>query len=326
MSLKDRYKASLADLEKNLPVEGMSTRPEGRGARTAPGKMLEAIPQLLENENEINSLKDQLQEAKNNATPLKLALSDLHEIAGRRRFMTDEQYTDLRENLRHNQLVQAITVRPRANGGYEIISGHNRVRAFKEIGRDSIMAIVLKESGDVEAEASALYANLLQNDLTDFEKYEGIKRLMQLTGKNQKEVSASAGVSEKSVSRWMAFEDLPEAALALIRQSPDKLGGSAVSILAALSKEGKGDAVTEAIKGIVDGTLTQIAGVQQAKESGVVRSKPVKDAPVIIKSGKKSYCKLISKDKSLRIDFASLELREEAEKAIEAILRNKAKQ
>jgi ParB family chromosome partitioning protein len=244
----------------------------------------------------------------------------LHEVEGRRRRLAPEQFDELRENLRNNPLVQAITVRTRPRGGYEIISGHNRVAVYRQLGRDRILAIVLDDATDYVTETSALYANLFQSDLSDYEKYLGFKRLILLTGKSQKEVATESGAAEKSVSRWLSFGNLPDEALALIEQAPDKIGGAAAMALAALSKDGKAAAVVDAVKAIVEGKVSQEAGVRLAKMGKPVQVAVARAEPVTIRAGKAVYCKMVGTKQTLRLDFRSEEERLAVETAIKEVL------
>lgn len=320
MSMKDRLAAKAAAI-------GMAPRPTPsseatatRPPKTAPGQLMSSLPFLAEKEKEIDALRTQLEEAQQSAAQLEVPLNELHEVDGRRRNLTAEQYAELKDNLSKNALVQAITIRKRQSGGYEIISGHNRAAIYRELGREKIPAIVLQDIDDYRTEASALYANLFQSDLPDYEKYLGFTRLIQLTGKTQKEVAAESGADEKSVSRWLSFGDLPHEAHALIAAAPEKLGGSAAMALASLSKEGKSLAVLDAIKAIVEGKLTQEAGVRQARSSKVEQGAPARPQPTAIRAGKTVYCKVLGSKQTLRLDFRSEEERIAAEAAIKEVL------
>ena len=55
---------------------------------------------MNENEAQLEALRHQLKDAVAIAAPL----SELHEVAGRRRQLTAEQFNDLKENLRQNPL------------------------------------------------------------------------------------------------------------------------------------------------------------------------------------------------------------------------------
>ncbi|HVK93275.1 MAG TPA: ParB N-terminal domain-containing protein [Noviherbaspirillum sp.] len=325
MSMKDRLAAKAAGIGTTPRTSPAPETVAARPPKTAPGQLMSSLPFLAEKEREIEELRGKLREAEKSAPQLELPVAELHEVEGRRRRLTPEQYSELRDNLRTNPLVQAVTVRRRAGGGYEIISGHNRVAIYRELGRERILAIVLQDADDYVTEASALYANLFQSDLSDYEKYLGFKRLLLLTGKTQKEVAADSGADEKSVSRWLSFGDLPTEALALIESAPDKLGGTAAMALAALAKDGKTASVVEAVKAIVDGQVTQEIGVRLAKTGKTPPATTVRPEPVTIRSGKSVYCKMLGNKQTLRLDFRTEEERMAVESAIRDVLDRFAK-
>jgi ParB family transcriptional regulator, chromosome partitioning protein len=324
MSIKDRLAAKSATIGSNPRVP--KTLDDGPARpKTAPGQLMSSLPFLAEKERELSAMSqenEELREQLRNGGVSEVAISELHEVEGRRRRLTVEQYSELRENLRQNALVQAITVRARDSGGYEIVSGHNRVAIFRELGRERIPAVFFKEPDDAATEASALYANLFQPDLTDYEKYLGFKKLLEQTGKQQKELARESGADEGSVSRWMSFGDLPRDALAIIETKPSCIGGKAAMALASLSREGKSDAVVQAIKALSTGSITQEAAVRLAKENKAAPAKPVRAAPVTFRQGAKVYCKVIGAKETIRIDFHSEEARVAAEEAIHAVLAN----
>lgn len=325
MSIKDRLAAKAATIgttpRTTSPTEAGTARP----AKTAPGQLMSSIPFLAEKEREIEALEEKLRKAETSSPQQELPLAELHEVEGRRRRLTPEQYAELKENLRANPLVQAITVRKRSSSGYEIISGHNRVAIYRDLGRAKILAIVLQDADDYVTEASALYANLFQSDLSDYEKYLGFKRLIFLTGKTQKEVAADSGADEKSVSRWLSFDELPNEALAIIETAPEKLGGAAAMALAALTKEGKVISVIDAVKAIIDGQVTQEAGVRLAKSGKDQQSTITRQEPITIRSGKTVYCKMVGAKQTLRLDFRSEEERVAVEASIKEVLDRFAK-
>lgn len=317
MSIKDRLAAKAASIGNNPRTP--ATEPQAnRAPKTAPGQLMSTLPLLAEKEREIEELQAKLRAAEGSGLQ-ELSLRDLVEVHGRRRSLTGQQYEELKANLRNNELVHPIVVRKVADGKYEIISGHNRAAIYRELGRDRIKATVL-DADEYLAEASAVYANVFHSELPDFGKYLGFSRLLELTGKTQKEVAAASGADEKSVSRWLSFADLPEEALEIIAAAPDKVGGTSAMAFGALTKEGKGAAVVEAVRGIVEGKFTQEAGVRFAKTGGKPATKPVRPEPLTIRTGKAIYCKMIGVGQTLRLDFKSEEERAAAEIEIRQIL------
>lgn len=322
MSMKDRLAAKAASIGNN-PRTAATEPSAPRVPKTAPGQLMSTLPLLAEKEREIEELQTKLRAAQGSGLQ-ELALKELVEVEGRRRTLTAQQYEELKANLRNNELVHPIVVRKVADGKYEIISGHNRAAIYRELGRDRIKATVL-DADEYLAETSAVYANVFHSELPDFGKYLGFSRLLELTGKTQKEVAAASGADEKSVSRWLSFGDLPPAALEIIAAAPDRVGGTSAMALAVLAKEGKEDAVIEAVRGIVEGKFTQEAGVRFAKAGGKQPARPARAEPLAIRSGKAVYCKMVGAGQTLRLDFKNAEDRQAAEMEIREILERLAR-
>ena len=82
---------------------------------------------------------------------------------------TGEEQTELLESIRANGTLVPIIVRSSSAGKYEIISGHRRVEACKELNVDTIPAIV-KELTNEEAIITMVDANLQRENLLPSEK------------------------------------------------------------------------------------------------------------------------------------------------------------
>lgn len=273
----------------------------------------------------IKKLEEELKEAQEKGGSADLPLDQLHEVPGRRRKLTDQQYGELKQNLKNNPLVTPITVRQRREGGYEIISGSNRVAIFRELGRTHIPARVL-DSDDTQAEINAFFANLLQADLPDFEKYLGFKKIMEVQGQlTHAEIAERAGVSRSFVTQLMAFDDLPSAAVAILADKPATIGANAAQDLAALARQGRAEQVVEAIAKVAAGELDQGRAVKHAATDPVAKPATARPEPVRIKSGKATYCNMQRADKVLRLQFQSAEEAETVQEAVRALLEQRAR-
>lgn len=72
---------------------------------------------------------------------------------------TPTMLADLAENISRNGIIQPITVRPRPNGRFQIIAGHNRVNAAKIAGLTTVPALV-QELDDDQAAILMIDSNL----------------------------------------------------------------------------------------------------------------------------------------------------------------------
>lgn len=96
--------------------------------------------------------------------------------------LDDEKMHELVESIMLNGVLVPVTVRPLEDGDYEMISGHRRLFAVKEIGLERIPAIVKKYDDD-EAIIAMVDSNLQREELLPSEKafaykmkYDAVKR------------------------------------------------------------------------------------------------------------------------------------------------------
>jgi ParB family chromosome partitioning protein len=283
---------------------------------TAPGRMAEQQDRkaLLK---QIEDLRAELARSKSSASSF-LPLDQLHEVPNRRRKLTDAQYAELKENLRNNETTTPITVIVRPEGGYEIVSGHNRVAIYRELGRETIPAYVRTGEGDAQfAKVNAFYANLLQFGLSDWEKYEGFRMIQDnFPERTQAEIAAESGQSASFVSQIMTFGDLPAAAQEIIKNAPGCIGANAAQDLAKLTKEGRADQVVSAIQALAEGKIDQQRAVRQAAADAKPKTEATKPQPEKVKIGRTTYCGIRQAKNLLRLEFQS---EEEAAAAKDAV-------
>jgi ParB family chromosome partitioning protein len=275
--------------------------------------MQAAEQRAMESENALDAAEEALKEALKGQPVRKMLISDLYEVPGRRRKLSATQFEELKANLKNNKLINPVTVRLGPHGN-EVVAGYNRVQAFRELGRTEIDINVL-ELDDDDTERAAFYSNLLSPSLPDYEKFIGFKARMASKNLTQAQVAEEAGISAQQLSGILSFEDLPEAAFAVIKNVPDKFGYDAMRTLAAFHLKGKTTRVLETIQKIAAGELTQAAAIQYAKSG--MHPKTKRPDPITIRQGRHKYCEIIHSDKTLKLVFASSE---EAQDAIAALM------
>lgn len=255
---------------------------------------------------------------------LELPLDALLIVEGRRRKLTDEEYAHLKANLEQHPLVHPVVVRPAGHGKFEVVSGHNRVAIYRELGRERIRAVVA-DAGDQEADEFAFYANLMQTNLSDYEKYLGLRLITGPQGNSltQEELAKRTGLSRQTVQQLLAFEKLPDQALAPLKANPTVLGSKAAAKLAALKD--RGARVADAIHKLAKGEMTQEEAVRwaSAAESAPKAAKP---EPITVRSGKQVFCKITPVARVLRLEFKTEEERARAETAVREALERLAKE
>lgn len=99
-----------------------------------------------------------------------IALDQLYPFQGHPfKVLDDEAMQEMVESIKlHGVLVPGI-VRPRAEGGYELIAGHRRRHAL-ELAGGAVMPVIVRELDDVEATLFMVDSNLRRENLLPSEK------------------------------------------------------------------------------------------------------------------------------------------------------------
>ena len=95
-----------------------------------------------------------------------IPLSELHEFEGHPfRVVDDEEMQKVVESVKSYGVLTPAIARPDPNGGYEIISGHRRMRASELAGLKT-MPVIVREMDDDEAIIFMVDSNLQREHLT----------------------------------------------------------------------------------------------------------------------------------------------------------------
>ena len=89
----------------------------------------------------------------------------------RRRF-DHETTAGLADSIRHEGVVQPVLLRPRLEGGYELIAGERRWRAAREAGAATVPAVI-RVADDRETLLLGLVENVARENLTPVEEARG---------------------------------------------------------------------------------------------------------------------------------------------------------
>lgn len=150
---------------------------------------------------------------------------------------TDGRLRDLTDSIREHGVLMPVLVRPMASGGYEIISGHNRVEAAKLAGLDKV-PVTIREMDDDLATIAMVDSNLRQRDiLLPSEKAWAYRMKMEAMrrqsgrprnncaqvgpnfGKRTRDLIAEEmGESKNQISRYIRLTELIPPLLAMIDQ------------------------------------------------------------------------------------------------------------
>jgi ParB family transcriptional regulator, chromosome partitioning protein len=145
-----------------------------------------------------------------------IAVDQIHPNAKqpRKRF-EGEGVTGLAESIKAQGLLQPVVVRPRLEGGYELIAGERRWRAAREAGLATVPALV-READDRDSLLLALVENVAREDLSPIEEARGYAVLIDEFSLSLGEVAERVGKSKPAVSNRIRLLELPEDVLAMV--------------------------------------------------------------------------------------------------------------
>ena len=159
-----------------------------------------------------------------------IALADLHTFTGHPfRVEDDEKMTELVESIRENGVLVPGIARRRAEGGYELISGHRRKRASMLAGKET-MPVIVRHYTDDDATIIMVDSNLQREKILPSEKakayamkYDAMKKKKKKGGLSLEKVGEVAGENYKTVQRYLWLARLIDGLLELVDQEKIKL-------------------------------------------------------------------------------------------------------
>jgi ParB family chromosome partitioning protein len=147
----------------------------------------------------------------------------------RRRF-DHEATAGLADSIRTQGVVQPVVVRPRAEGGYELIAGERRWRAAREAGIPTVPAVI-READDRETLLLGLVENVARENLSAVEEARGYAVLMDEFELTLGDVSERVGRSKPAISNRLRLLELSDDVLAMVERG-ELTEGHARAVLA----------------------------------------------------------------------------------------------
>jgi ParB family transcriptional regulator, chromosome partitioning protein len=171
-------------------------------------------------------------------TLTELAVADIHANPRqpRRRF-EGEAVSGLAESIKAQGLIQPVVVRPRLEGGYELIAGERRWRAAREAKLATVPAVV-READDQETLLLGLVENVAREDLSSIEEARAFAVVLDEFGLSLGELAERVGKSKPAVSNRVRLLELPEDVLKMVERG-QLTEGHARAVLAVPDHEGR---------------------------------------------------------------------------------------
>lgn len=126
-----------------------------------------------------------------------------------RKRLDEKAHAELTSSIMQHGLISPVLVRildGRPNT-YELVNGHRRLAAFKELGRTEIDALV-RELTDEEVREIQIIDNLQRLDIHPLDEAECLKEMAQALHLDTKQIAAKVGKSTTYVAQRMKLNDL----------------------------------------------------------------------------------------------------------------------
>ncbi len=119
-----------------------------------------------------------------------------------------ETLEELAESIKQHGLIQPIAVvnDNDKEGGFVIVAGERRFRAYQRLGRNTIPAILTTGNPD----EIALIENIQREDLSSIEEAEALAKMMNRHNYKQEELAKVIGKSRTTVTELLSLNALPD--------------------------------------------------------------------------------------------------------------------
>ena len=184
----------------------------------------------------------------------------------RRRFEPSAT-SGLAASIKHQGVLQPIVVRPRPDGGYELVAGERRWRAAREAGIPTLPALV-RNADDRDTLLLGLVENVARENLSAVEEARAYASLIDEFELSLGDVAERVGRSKAAVSNRVRLLDLPEPVLWMLARGEITEGHAR----AVLSLPDDGDRVRLARRIARDGMTVRAA--ERAAQDGGARRRP----------------------------------------------------
>jgi ParB family transcriptional regulator, chromosome partitioning protein len=154
----------------------------------------------------------------------------------RKRFES-ESVGGLADSIRAQGLIQPVVIRPRLEGGYELIAGERRWRAARAAGVDTVPAIV-RDADDRETLLLGLVENVAREDLSPVEEARAYALLIDEFSLSLGEIAERVGKSKPTVSNRIRLLELPDDVLAMVSRQ-ELTEGHARAVLSVPDQDGR---------------------------------------------------------------------------------------
>lgn len=219
----------------------------------------------------------------------------------------DEKMQETVESIRNYGILNPGLVRPRAEGGYEIVAGHRRKRGCELVGKET-MPVLIRNYTDDEAVVIMVDSNIQRENILPSEKafayqmkmealkHQGVKNSSD--GETADLVGKEAGESGRTVQRYIRLTKLLPELLEIVDDGKIKLNpAEALSFLSHEEQEWVLQCISKS------GTSVSGTAASMLKKHSETNELTPLAVELILNEGKKETGKITLPDKKIRQYF-----------------------
>jgi ParB family chromosome partitioning protein len=234
----------------------------------------------------------------------------------RRRF-EPQAGAGLADSVKSQGLLQPVVLRPRPEGGWELIAGERRWRAAKDAGLASVPALI-READDRDTLLLSLVENVAREQLSPVEEARAYALLIDEFGLTLAQIGERVGKAKPTISNRIRLLDLPEDVLWMLARG-ELTERHARAVLAVPDHESR----RKLAKRIVEQGLTARAAERAAQDAGAKRKPRTKTAvdPQLAARARAAFHRATGFEARIARDRLEVEFRDEheLEELIEAL-------
>jgi ParB family chromosome partitioning protein len=234
----------------------------------------------------------------------------------RRRF-EPQAGAGLADSVKSQGLLQPVVLRPRPEGGWELIAGERRWRAAKDAGLATVPALI-READDRDTLLLSLVENVAREQLSPVEEARAYALLIDEFGLTLAQIGERVGKAKPTISNRIRLLDLPEDVLWMLVRG-ELTERHARAVLAVPDHESR----RKLARRIVEQGLTARAAERAAQDAGAKRKPRAKTAvdPQLAARAKAAFHRATGFEARIARDRLEVEFRDEheLEELIEAL-------
>ena len=160
-----------------------------------------------------------------------------------RGYFDPSEMAELEESVKSKGVLQAILVRPRETGRYQIVAGERRWRAAKKVfGDDYEIPALVRDLDDGEADEAALIENVQRANMSPTEEAEAAAKILGRCQGDRDEAARRLGWSRSTLDKRLALMNCSEKVRKALSERRIQLGHA--ELLAVVTRD-RQDAVLE---------------------------------------------------------------------------------